>query len=174
MGYSRSNADKSVIKPLRQCLGKEVLWVQNKKGWAYQGHDWHSGIMRECDMIMCLLMSQRSMRIYNVFQKSSWRLQGYIHAIQDSRVESASRHQQKQVLMTRFSRIHSRGIGYLHSCSRLKCTWVLMCIQCYSQDAHGVVQWNATMQCRQLLVIWVRMRYTRNNIGRICSSDNSP
>jgi hypothetical protein len=31
-----------------------VLRVQNKQMWVYQGHDWHSGITREYDTIMCL------------------------------------------------------------------------------------------------------------------------
>jgi hypothetical protein len=34
--------------------GKEVLWVQNKQRLVYQDHDWHSGITKEYDTIMCL------------------------------------------------------------------------------------------------------------------------
>jgi hypothetical protein len=65
--------------------------------------------MRESDMIRCLLMSQRSGRIDNRIQKSSRRLQGYTHTIQDSKAYTSSREQQKQVVATRLSKIHSRG-----------------------------------------------------------------
>jgi hypothetical protein len=37
--------------------------------------------MRGGDTIRCLLMSQRSEKIYNEIQKSSRRLQGYTHTI---------------------------------------------------------------------------------------------
>jgi hypothetical protein len=65
---------------------------------------------------------------------------------------TSSRGQQKQVIAVRLSRIHSRGIGYLPSCSRLKCTCVLMLMLWYIHDAHGMVQGDATMQCHQVLV----------------------
>jgi hypothetical protein len=42
--------------------------------------------MREGDTIKCLLMSQRSEKIYNGIEKTSRRFQGYTHAIQDSKV----------------------------------------------------------------------------------------
>jgi hypothetical protein len=32
------------------------------------------------------------------------------------------------------------GIGYLHCCSRLKCTYVLILMVWYSHNAHGMVQ----------------------------------
>jgi hypothetical protein len=43
-------------------------------------------------------------------------------------------------------------MGYLYSCSRLKCTSVLMLMLWCSRDAHGMVQGDAAMQCRQILV----------------------
>jgi hypothetical protein len=33
----------------KRCYGS-----QNKQGWFYQGHYWHSGITRGCDTITCL------------------------------------------------------------------------------------------------------------------------
>jgi hypothetical protein len=43
-------------------------------------------LMSGGDMVRCLLMSQRSGKIYNGIQKSSRRLQGDTHTIQDSMV----------------------------------------------------------------------------------------
>jgi hypothetical protein len=102
--------------------------------------------MRKGATIMCLLMNQRSRRIDNEIQKSSRWLQGYTHAIQDSKAYTSSRDQQKQVIAITFSRNNSRIIRYLHSCSRLKCTGVLIFMRCYSHDAQGVVQGSVTMQ----------------------------
>jgi hypothetical protein len=65
---------------------------------------------------------------------------------------TSSRDHRTQVIAVRLSWIHSRGIGYLHSCSRLKCTCVLMLLLWCSHDAHGMVQGDAVMQCRQVLV----------------------
>jgi hypothetical protein len=42
--------------------------------------------MREGNMIMCLLMSQGSGRIYNVIQKGPRQLHSYTHTIQDSKI----------------------------------------------------------------------------------------
>jgi hypothetical protein len=50
-----------------------------------------------------------SRRIDNVVQKSSRRLQGYTHAIPDSKAYTPSKEQQKQAIAMRLSRIHSRG-----------------------------------------------------------------
>jgi hypothetical protein len=65
---------------------------------------------------------------------------------------TSSRDQRKQVIAARLLRIHSRGIGYLHSCSSLKCTCVLMLMLWCSRDPHGMVQGDAVMQCHQVLV----------------------
>jgi hypothetical protein len=35
-------------------FGQGVLRFQNKQGWIYQGHNWHSRITRGCDTITCL------------------------------------------------------------------------------------------------------------------------
>jgi hypothetical protein len=56
------------------------------------------------------------------------------------------------VIAMRFSRIHSRGMGYLHSGSRLKCTSVLMLMLWSSRDAHGMVEGDAAMHCHQIFV----------------------
>jgi hypothetical protein len=98
-------------------------------------------------------MSQGSRRIDNEIEKSSRRLQSCTHVIQDSNVSTSSRERQKQVIVTSLLRIHSRGGGirYLHSCSRLKCTCVLMLMIWCNHNAHGMVQGDAVMQCRQLL-----------------------
>jgi hypothetical protein len=45
----------------------------------------------------------------NVIQKSSRRLQGYTHAILDSKAYTPSKEQRKQAVATRLSRMHSRG-----------------------------------------------------------------
>jgi hypothetical protein len=44
------------------------------------------------------------------------------------------------------------SIGYLHSFSRLKYICVLMLMIWCSHNTHGMVQGDAVMQCRQLLV----------------------
>jgi hypothetical protein len=46
--------------------------------------------------------------IGNVIQKSSRRLQGYTHAIPDSKAYTPSKEQRKQAVVTRLSRTHSR------------------------------------------------------------------
>jgi hypothetical protein len=86
----------------------------------------------------------------NVIQKSSRRLQGYTHAIPDSKAYTPSKEQWKQAVATRLSRIHSTGIGYLHSQSRLKCTWVLMLMIWCSHRTHGMAQRGVVEQCHQL------------------------
>jgi hypothetical protein len=55
-----------------------VLWVQNKEGWVYLGHDWpdetnKNGVTRSG----AFLVSQKSGKIYNLVQRNSWWLQGY-------------------------------------------------------------------------------------------------
>jgi hypothetical protein len=85
--------------------------------------------------------------------KSSRRSLGYTNAILDSKVSMSSREWWQQVIATRLSRIHSRGgMGYLHSCSILKCTCVLMLMMWCNHNARGTVQGDPVMQCHQLLV----------------------
>jgi hypothetical protein len=47
--------------------------------------------------------------IDNVIQRSSRQLQGYTHAILDSKAYTPSKEQWKQAVATRLSRIHSMG-----------------------------------------------------------------
>jgi hypothetical protein len=96
--------------------------------------------MRVGDVIRCLLMSQGSRRIDNGIQKSSRCLQGCTHAILDQKASTSSREQQKQEVVMSLSRIHSRGIRYLHSCSRLKHTCVLRLMMWCCHNAHSRVQ----------------------------------
>jgi hypothetical protein len=75
------------FRPDIAMLRQEVRWVQINQGYAYQGHDWSSGMPRECDMVMCLSNGQkRGRRVYHVIRKSSRRLKGYTHLIEESKV----------------------------------------------------------------------------------------
>jgi hypothetical protein len=69
-----------------------------------------------------------------MFQKSSRWLQGYTNAIQDSKAYTSNRKQRKQVVAAKLSRIQG-GIGYLHSCSRLKCIGESMFMRWCTRDA---------------------------------------
>jgi hypothetical protein len=102
-------------------FSKKALRVQNKQRQAYRGNDWPSGADGRGDTIKCPWMSQRSGRICNVVQRvrGGFRVKPMRFRIQrNSLLEETNR----QVIAMRLSRIHSRGIGYLHSYSRLKCT----------------------------------------------------
>jgi hypothetical protein len=68
-------------------------------------------------------MNQKSGRIDNEIQKSSRQLQGYTYVIQDSKAYTSSREQQKEVVVTRLSRIHSWGYWIPTLLLKIKMHW---------------------------------------------------
>jgi hypothetical protein len=64
---------------------------------------------------------------------------------------TSSRNQRKQVIAVRLSRIHSRVLDIYTLAQGLNALVLMLMLWC-NRDAHGMVQGDVVIQCRQVLV----------------------
>jgi hypothetical protein len=81
-----------------------------KQGWAYQGHNLHSGIMKEFDTIMCLFNGPKELEDSQMDSKSSRQLQGYTNVIHASNMEPSRWDPWKRIIATMFLRNNPSSI----------------------------------------------------------------